>query len=272
VISAIAALQKNNVLKQDNVKAAVIGVGNVGRLVAERMKLLNFNITLCDPIRAQSETNFNSTPLDTLADLDLITLHVPLVKTGDHPTYHFIDKHFLERQKPGCILLNASRGSVVHSKDLLQHGKHLHWCFDVWEHEPNIDKQILEQAMMATPHIAGYSVQSKIRGIEMIYRIVCDKGIIEPKPISPIVMPKQRLTFAGQQHAWQDIVLGVFNPAVITQMMRTILLPEREYGSFFDEMRNQFNYRYEFGYTNISDAALSREDHVLLEKMGLRLS
>ena len=129
-------------------------------------------------------------------------------------------------------MLNASRGAVINSKDLIQYGAHMHWCFDVWEHEPNINKKILEQTLIATPHIAGYSVQSKIRGIDMIYRLACDKKMIESKPISPIVMPKQRLTFTGKQHHWRDIVLGVFNPNIISSMMNTILLPDHEGGRF----------------------------------------
>ena len=290
VMSSIAALQSKNVLKQDQVKAAVIGVGNVGRLVVERMKYLNFDIILCDPIRAQEEKNFVSTALQDLSDLDFISLHVPLIKTGEHSTYHFIDKHFLKKQKPGCVLLNASRGSVVHSQELLEHGSHLHWCFDVWEGEPNINKTILEQARIATPHIAGYSVQAKIRGIEMIYRIACEKGMIEAKPISPIVMPKQRLNFSNhsrvanhssfvkqsqsQSCCWQDIVLGVFNPLVITEMMRALLLPssDEEAGHSFDEMRNQFNYRYEFGYTNVLGGDVSEGDRAVLEGLNFRLS
>lgn len=272
VVSVIAALQRKQLLQTKPIKAAVIGVGNVGRAVVDKLTLLNFDISLCDPVRAQKESHFHSTPIEDLSDLDLISLHVPLTKAGEHPTYHFIDQSFLQRQKPGCILLNASRGAVIHSKDLLQYGTHLHWCFDVWEHEPKIDKTVLEQTLIATPHIAGYSIQSKIRGIDMIYRIACAKKIIEPQAISPTEMPQQQLTFAGEQHDWQDIVLGVFNPMVITAMMRTILLPVQEHGSFFDEMRNQFNYRYEFAYTKINDTVTSDEDRELLKKFGLTVS
>jgi erythronate-4-phosphate dehydrogenase len=147
----------------------------------------------------------------------------------------------------------------------------LQWCLDVWEHEPAIDKRILEQTFIATPHIAGYSVQSKIRGIDMIYRIACEKNIIEPKPITPRVITKQRFEFAGHPYRWQDIVLGVFNPMVITEMMRTILLPEEDDGRLFDKMRNEFNYRYEFTSAKISNAIMSDADRNLLEKFGLHI-
>jgi erythronate-4-phosphate dehydrogenase len=232
------------------------------------MRLLGFDIILCDPLREENESDFVSTSLSELSDVDLISLHVPLTKSGKHPTYHFIDKHFLQKQKKDCVLINASRGAVIQFKDLLQYGKHLRFCFDVWQHEPHIDKKILESVFIATPHIAGYSVQSKIRGIDMIYQIACDLKILEAKPVTPIVMPKQRLEFTGK-HSWQEIILGVFNPLVISTMMRTLLLPEDEDGKGFDEMRNQFNYRYELGYTNVKDAGVSAGDKELLEKLGI---
>lgn len=273
VLSIIAALQKNDLLLSHQVrpKVAIIGVGNVGRLVCERLAALNMDIMLCDPLRQLEDPTFPSVPLNELTDVDLISLHVPLTKTGPYPTYHFIDKAFLERQKPGCILLNASRGAVINSQDLLESGLHLEWCFDVWEHEPKIDRTVLKKALIATPHIAGYSVQSKIRGIDMIYRIACEKNIIKPLVISPITMPIQELGFAGHSHAWQDIVLGVFNPIVITAMMKTVLAHDND-GHLFDEMRNQFNYRYEFGFTTITDKKVTKADEALLNKLGLNVS
>lgn len=270
VMSVIAALQQKQGLAKKKLKAAVIGVGNVGRLVVERLRLLNVDVTLCDPLRAEKEKDFESTPIEALSDLDFISLHVPLTMTGKHATYHFINKAFLQRQNKGCILLNASRGSVIHSQDLIQYGRHLHWCLDVWEHEPRIDKKILEQAIVATPHIAGYSLQSKIRGIDMIYRVACEKKIIEWQPLAPIIMPHQQLSFSGRECHWQEIVLGAFNPLVITHMMKTMLMPVEDSGHSFDEMRHQFNYRHEFQYTRIVDAKLSHEDIVILQQLGFK--
>lgn len=272
VVSVIAALQRKRLLGHTPMRAAVIGVGNVGRLVVERLQHLNFEITLCDPVRAEKESDFVSTPMQALSDMDLISLHVPLTKSGAHATHHFINQAFLQQQKTGCVLVNASRGAVIDTHALLTYGKHLRWCLDVWEHEPRIDKALLEQALLATPHIAGYSVQSKIRGIDMIYRIACEKNLITPLLLSPIAMPHQELTFAGHEHHWQDLVLGVFNPIIITAMMRELLIPVADYGHCFDEMRNQFNYRHEFGYTQIAGVTVPAADEKVLETLGLKLA
>lgn len=269
VVSVIAALQKKELLTKKKMRAAVIGIGNVGGLVVERFNLLHFDLVLCDPFVKKEDFKFAS--LDELTDLDVISLHVPLTKTGEHPTYHFINKEFLKRQKPGCVLINASRGAVIHTKDLLQYGTHLHWCFDVWEHEPKINKEILQQTLIATPHIAGYSVQSKIRGIDMIYRIACDKKFIQPQSFPPIIMPKQQLSFSEAHYRWQDIVLGVFNPQIISTMMHTMFMQAEEYGHLFDEMRNQFNYRYEYNFTDILDSEKITKEKDLLKKLGFCL-
>lgn len=269
VLSVLAALQRKQVVSTEHLRAVVIGVGNVGQLVVDRLKLLGIEVTCCDPVRAASDPDFESVSLDDVADQDLILLHVPLTKTGDFPTYHFIDKTFLRRQKPECVLVNASRGSVINFQDLAEYGRHLFWCFDVWEHEPKINKAILERAMIATPHIAGYSVQSKIRGTKMIYEMACAKGFIEPQTMTPVEMPRQHLTFAGAGHHWQDVVLGVFNPVLMTAMMRTMLLPSEDYAYVFDEMRTQFNYRHELAYTSVDPNYLVEQDVALVQRLGV---
>lgn len=271
VVSVIAAMQRKKLLAQTGVKAAIIGVGNVGQLVENRFNLLDFKVSLTDPIRADQDDNFISTPIEEITDCDVITLHVPLIKHGEHPTYHLINRDFLSRQKPGCLLINASRGSVIDEKMLMLHGTHLQWCLDVFEHEPMIDKNIMQRAAIATPHIAGYSIQSKIRGIDQIYRCMLLRKIISASDASPITMPKQTLSFAGHQHHWQDIVLGIFNPIIMTAMMREKLLSTENHGPLFDEMRNQFNYRHEFGFTQIAGVQLDNLDIRMLSRFGLEV-
>lgn len=269
VVSVLAALTRKKILSSTKIKAAVIGVGHVGKLVVDRFKLLGMDVILCDPIRAKQEKNFVSVPFDTLKDLDLISLHVPLSKTGAHPTYHLVGKKFLEKQKKHCVLINASRGAVINSDDLYQYGQHLHWCLDVWEQEPSINKKILEKSCIATPHIAGYSLQSKARGIDMIYQAACKKNIIPKKLMAPFKKPNQILHFSGLQLRWYDIVLGIFNPDLLTSMMQNILLPSKHLGPLFDAMRNEFNYRHELTNTRVIAPHIVFTDRPLLKQLGL---
>ncbi|MFZ2314223.1 MAG: 4-phosphoerythronate dehydrogenase [Gammaproteobacteria bacterium] len=271
VISTIAALQRKEILPLSGMKAAVIGVGNVGRLVEKHLRSLGAEVLLCDPLRATQDNNFTSIALEDVADVDLITLHVPLTRTGDHPTFHFLNQSFFERQKSGTVFINASRGSIVDVDILKKYATHLYWCFDVWQHEPNIDKEILARTMTASPHIAGYSVQSKMRGVDMIYRIACDKKIIQPQAVSSMTMPTQTLKFTGDNLHWQDAVLAIYNPLIMSAMMRAKLLEQGGGGAVFDDMRHQFNYRYEFGFTSVEAASLLDEDVVILHQLGIKV-
>jgi erythronate-4-phosphate dehydrogenase len=269
VVSVVATMQRKKYLSQKSFKAAVIGVGHVGKLVAARLKLLGAEIILCDPLRAEVEPDFISTPIEEIADCDLVSLHVPLTLRGAHPTYHFIDEAFLSRQSAGCVLINASRGAIMKNEALLKAGAHLHWCLDVWEHEPKIDQVILSRADIATPHIAGYSVQSKLRGIKMIYETLVSKNRIEDRAGIP-AQPTQTLSFAGDKHHWQDVVLGVFNPLIMTAMMRTTLLSVENVGPLFDEMRAKFDYRHEFSATHIQELAIADDEKQLLIDLGFQ--
>lgn len=272
VVSVIAALMRKRLLPQTRIKAAVIGAGNVGSLVIKNLKLLGIELIVCDPLRAAADSNFVSTPIDEIHDVDLITLHVPLTQDGDYPTYHLIDADFIRRQKTGAVLLNASRGGVVDSQALLQDGSHLTWCLDVYENEPEIDKHILERAALATPHIAGYSQQSKVRGMNMIYHAACEAGVIEQQEKEPIAMPRQTLNYSGTQHHWQDIVLGIFNPVVMTAMMNTTMMPAEHHGVVFDELRNRFQYRHEFAYTSVPGLIVPDNEVRILAHLGIDLS
>jgi len=269
IVSVIAALQSSNVLQKSPIRAGVIGVGCVGKLCQEKLSALNYELMLNDPLRATAEPQFHSHELNDFEDLDLITIHVPLTY-DHHPTYHFIDDTFLKRQKPGCILINASRGAVIDTNALLHSGKHLKWCFDVWENEPNIPAQILSEALIATPHIAGYSVQSKQRGIAMIYEAAVKLRFIQNNKKHDD-LPTLTINAKGEEITWQSFVLSLFNPLQMTKTMKESLLSSSDRAHLFDQLRLDFNNRYEIGSVMLSHAVLKEEDARVLKRFGVEL-
>lgn len=271
VVTVIAALQKNGGLLQKNSRAAVVGVGKIGSSVVEKLKILGFDVIQNDPIRAHREKDFISTPIDELADLDLILLHTPLTKEGPYPTYHLIEKKFLQRQKKGCVLLNAGRGSVIDFADLMQYGKHLIWCLDVWENEPEINREVLLAATIASPHIAGHSVQSKYRGIDMIYRLALQQQILANKNIPSALFPKDEISFAGKEVDWRDVVLSIYNPITTTGVMQLNFTQKDQLGAF-DRVRKQVVRGHEFDFVKIKNAQLKADSIGKLEQMGLHRS
>ncbi len=268
VVAVVASLTKQAIFPGRQLRAAVIGVGKIGSQVADVLKILGFEVVLCDPLRALRESNFLSVSLNDLSDFDLITLHTPLVRHGEYPTHHLIDRNFLQQQKKGCVLLNAGRGSVIDFSDLEEYGQHLYWCLDVWEHEPRINFEMLALAEIATPHIAGYSMQSKQRGVEMVYQAACAAGVVPAVTASLISYPEKTISFAGKTVDWCDAALRIFDPRAMTQLMKDELVEDGS-GKIFDRLRRNFNNRYEFAYVALQDLNISAKDSSLLTLLGI---
>ncbi len=282
VIAAIAAWQLTNQLPPAALRVGVVGVGQVGGRVAERCQQLGHTVFLCDPPRAEQEKDFSSRPWSDFNALDLVTVHTPLTKTGKHPTYHLINSAFLQAAKNKCVLLNTSRGAVVDFSALPEHQKNWTYGFDVWEGEPEINWECLRFAALATPHLAGYSVQCRYRGIEMIHRACRELQLIETAEQPAPALPRQRLSFGGKCVSWREVVLAVFNPLSVTPVMKEGLSPENvilkgagKCATLFDELRQRYIgdgiQRHEFGYTIVSNLRLAEADRFVLTKLGITI-
>lgn len=266
VVCVLAALQKNQILADKKLRVGVMGVGRIGQQVVDVMQALGHEVIQCDPFRALAEKNFSATPIEEFADLDFISLHTPLTKHGPFPTYHLIEKNFLQRQKKNCVLLNAGRGAVINFNDLKLYGEHLIWCLDVFEQEPYVDFDVLNAAVVATPHIAGYSVQSKYRGIEMIYQAARQNQLVPEQLSTNADFPTRSILFANQIASWQDVVLTIFDPLALTQKMKASLVDDPEK---FDQLRKQFNDRFEFGFVCLKQVAMHVDTQSILKRLGV---
>jgi erythronate-4-phosphate dehydrogenase len=164
----VTGLKKRGYLSNNQPVAGIIGVGRIGSLVAHALKADGFDVLCYDPLRAD-QSDFSFVSLNTLLrESDFITLHTPLTQNGAHPTYHLIDEPQLTGMKKNTVLLNTSRGAVINQIALLN-AKNIVACLDVWEHEPQISIELLKRALIATPHIAGYSREAKYRATQMTY-------------------------------------------------------------------------------------------------------
>lgn len=150
----------------------IIGVGHVGSKVEALARTLGMNVLLNDPPRAKAEGPEGFVSLEELLECsDIVTLHVPLASD----TYHLIDSKALAKMNSNQILINSSRGEVVDGdalKTALKEKRLRGAVLDVWEHEPDIDPELLELVNIATPHIAGYSADGKAAGTVASVRAV----------------------------------------------------------------------------------------------------
>lgn len=176
VLSCLLTLGERTATDWRRQRIGIVGVGEVGGRLYATLQALGVDCLRCDPLRAErGESGFVSLQ-QLIAEADVLSLHVPLTSTGAHATRHLLDAGRLAALRPGAWLINSSRGPVVDNAALLaclQQRPDLQVALDVWEHEPEVDPQLAAHCALATPHIAGYSLDGKLRGSDMIYRALC---------------------------------------------------------------------------------------------------
>ncbi len=166
----------------------VVGAGQVGGRLARVLRELGWDVRVCDPPR-QAREGGAYVRLDALLEQsDVVSLHTPL----DASTHHLLDEARLARLRPGAWLINASRGAVVDNaalNALLARRADVRAVLDVWEGEPEVNVELAHRCRLATPHIAGYSLEGKLRGTEQIYRAFCTHVGTRPEVDLAALMP-----------------------------------------------------------------------------------
>lgn len=303
------AVQREIIL--EGMTLGVVGAGNVGSRVAEKTRVLGLKILLNDPPLAELLSSHSSSTLsfdqqqhlariaglpfhslEELMDADIMTLHTPLVREGAHPTFHLFDEKRLRQMKSGAILLNTARGEIIDNlalKKVLREGLLSAAVLDVWEHEPRIDPELAALTALATPHVAGYSFDGKLKGTLLVYEALCRFLQIEPNwdyaPLLPeVAQPEIKLkAFLFQnekkallsQRGLNEAVRCAYDIAADDQRMREGILQEglsqEERGKYFDKLRHEYPrrrefYNYRINYEREETSARSR-----LRALGFRL-
>lgn len=242
VFSALYGVASRKSIKFDDAVFGVIGVGNVGRRVAELASYLGFKVLLCDPPRAEKEGPEGFCQLEwLLTHSDIVTMHVPL----DDTTRNMADEEFFAMMKTGSIFINAARGEVVDEAALkVAMPKFGGVIIDTWNNEPDVDEELINMVDVATPHIAGYSYQGKQNGTASAVKAVAGFfGIKElcgyyPEADLPEHEPVH-LDLAGKK---QGEIAAVFqyNYPIFADDFRFRMEPAN-----FEKMRSAYQYRRE---------------------------
>lgn len=166
----------NKGLKLRKMTIGVIGFGNIGSKVAYYGKSAGMRVLVNDPPLKDKSYVFPEfceyCELDELLEnADIITNHVPLTATGEHPTYNLLNADNLNIIKQNALIVHSSRGGVINEDALtkfLKSREGVELVIDVFEKEPEINEYLVQRSLISTPHIAGYSTNGKINGISMI--------------------------------------------------------------------------------------------------------
>ncbi|MHA7924310.1 MAG: 4-phosphoerythronate dehydrogenase PdxB [Marinobacter sp.] len=234
----------------------IVGVGNVGGELARKLDRLGFDVRLCDPPRADREDdNEEFVALDDAMKCDVVSLHTPLTREGDHPTLHMIGNAELETLGANQLLINAGRGEVIDSSALLarlEQGNAPVVVLDVWEQEPRIHPELVDQVWLATPHIAGYSLEGKVQGTEMIYQALSQFLGLPVRKKAGQFLPEPALSkisftsSAEEEDAIRIALRACYDPRRDDAKLRNAMAgsPE-ERGAAFDRLRRDYPVRRE---------------------------
>ena len=214
----------------------IVGVGHVGSIVERWAKGLGMNVMVCDPPRMRAEGGDQWSSLAEIAEkADIITFHTPLIREGDDATYHIADDNFFASLRRSPVIINSARGAICDTDALIRaidNGWVSAAVVDCWEGEPDISLELLKRAAIATPHIAGYSHDGKVRATQMILDAITTffylprvtTSAATPKAVARTVKP---LTIAES-----------YNPLVDTIALKND-------PSAFEALRNNYRYRSE---------------------------
>jgi erythronate-4-phosphate dehydrogenase len=282
VCSALMELADRHGFELTERRVGIVGLGNVGSRLQQRLQAMRLTVLACDPpLEERGHTGL--VDMDAIAECDVVSFHTPLERTGAHPTFHLANGDFIARLKPGTILLNTSRGAVVDNAALLAALKSrddLRTVLDVWEGEPLVNRQLAKQVDLATPHIAGYSYDGKLRGSWMLYEALCAFFRRTPSLSLPSLIPASvpqllDVRALAPQRAL-DLVRAVYRVTDDDAAFRATLEARKDDRvAAFDQLRKQYPLRREFATVELTHAerleeALPAGEWALARALGFR--
>ena len=251
VLSALSVLVDSRGIAFTELSVGIVGLGNVGLLLRNRLEEMDVEVIGVDPFKDPEEVGVLSSFEEALS-ADVVTFHTPMTKSGDHPTWHMLNAETLAKMKPDACLINAARGAVVDNAALLEHLKandDFSAILDVWEGEPEINTELLDYCWLGTPHIAGYSLDGKMRGTEMVYHGVCEFFGLPIRCKLAQFLPEpgiKRVNFTEQapvHQALRTAIRAAYEIRVDDGVLRSAMRRSKNLRETFDRLRKEYPLR-----------------------------
>ncbi|WP_263078602.1 4-phosphoerythronate dehydrogenase PdxB [Endozoicomonas sp. Mp262] len=257
----------------------IVGKGQVGSRLMRTLQGLGYRVLVNDPLCERVE-GVEFVELDQLIQCcDVLSLHTPLTTDGPFPTHHLINDQRIKAMKPGTVLVSAGRGAVVDNdalRNCLKQGQDLKVVMDVWEHEPSVDHELLGLVDLASPHIAGYSLDGKVTGTEMIYKAFCQyfglPARVRTAAITPMA-PLRMISFTENStvaSAASTALRAIYDIRRDDAWMRRLPELEKEAARLeFDRMRKSYPVRRELSTLKVRLKHCGEEMAGYLAALGL---
>lgn len=282
VLSALCVLAGLDGYELRNKRIGIIGCGNVGSLVLHLLETMGADCVVNDPpLLEQTGDTRRFRDLEELMCADIISLHVPLQDEGPCATRNMVNRALLGKLRPDVVLINTSRGGVVDEKALvgfLHANPQARAVLDVWNDEPVIDTELLRRAVIGTPHIAGYSLEGKLRASQMICRQVCaylaaDYHDTDAAGFDEMSNSMAFANIEDEDETLRFAVLAGYDVRGDSAALRRILEVETgDRGAYFDDLRRASMLRREFSAMTIGLPAGQSQLRDKLAALGFRVA
>ena len=243
VFSALFGAAARKSINLTGATVGIIGLGSVGQRVESMARSLGFKILRNDPKKAKIEWYTQFCNLDKLLkDSDVVTLHIPLSESSKG----MANAEFFAKMKPGAFFINTAQGDIVVEDDLIEAIPRLGpVIIDTWSHEPTINTRLMNLVEIATPHIAGYSLQGKQIGTAMAVRTIARffsfSGLYEFFPQTDIMEYQAVRLDVTDKSQGQIAAMLQYNYPIFTDDFMFRMNPTK-----FEELRTNYQYRREF--------------------------
>ncbi|PYE40835.1 4-phosphoerythronate dehydrogenase [Psychrobacter fozii] len=239
---------------QQSITLGIIGLGNIGSTLVQYANDLGWQVLGYDPLLPKSKLN-NASLEQVLSQSDVVSLHVPLTdkkseanpRGSNYPTRHLIDAEALAMMPADTMLINSARGPVIEADalvaDIERTGRQV--VLDVFEHEPQIAERLLSKLAFATPHIAGYTVEGKLRGTQIIYDALCEKLAVLPTQTMHALLPLN-LFLWSELKAHPDRLIKFYDIQQDDASLRSKEIDGQIDGADFDGLRRDYHLRREW--------------------------
>ncbi len=253
----------------------VIGYGNVGKQVAALFAALGMSCVINDPPLAAAGSTVAGATLEAALASDIVTVHVPLTDGGDHPTRGLLGAAELAAINDDALLINAARGGVVDERALLAWAQQRERAIalDCWVGEPSIAPELLRRVTLATPHIAGHTIEARERAASLLVdALAASVGDTEPAMRGEPEHTVIDTTNADDRLAGvRAAVLACCDPRVPTTHLRaTLELDPAARAGAFDQLRRDAAGRREFTHYRIATAGLQSDTVACLRALGFQ--
>lgn len=270
VLSVMLNLSEGQGFELLNKTVAIVGAGNIGKQLAKVCNALSIEHFFYDPFVESDLIEGDFRSFDNVLSADIISLHVPITRTENFPTYHMFGAAQLSQLKTDAILINSCRGDVVDNEALTQHlntNPSFTAVMDVWQHEPTINQDLLDVTDIASSHIAGYSLEGKARGTFMLYQKWCEIAGQQSNKSLDDLLPRPTVNSITLQNSLEfkdikQLVNLIYDVRDDDYLIRRF----GKSGKGFDNLRKQYKVRRELSAITVN--VIDDDDADLLNALG----